>query len=80
MKELLGKVVPKLTNEQIRILDAVIDGAEIQEDWENEQFVYSLCYDNGDIETVRIDTFKKLKNCGLIKLKWRPAENVERWG
>lgn len=80
MKNLLGKIVPKLSNEQIRILDAIIDGAEIQEDWENEQYVYSLCHDNGDLETVRKDTFEKLKNCGLIKLIWRPAENVERWG
>lgn len=80
MKELLGKVVPKLSNEQVRILDAVIDGAEIQEDYENEQYVYTLCFDDGNSETVRKDTFEKLKNCGLIKLKWRPSLNVERWG
>lgn len=80
MKELLGKVVPKLSNEQVRILDAVIDGAEIQEDYENEQYVYTLCFDDGNSETVRKDTFEKLKNCGLIKLKWRPSLNIERWG
>lgn len=80
MKELLGKAVPKLSNEQIRILDAVIDGAEIQKDYENEQYVYTLCFDNGDCETVRRDTFDKLKSVGLIKLKWRPTEDVERWG
>ncbi len=80
MKELLGKVVPKLSNEQIRILDAVIDGAEIQGDFENEQYVYTLCFDNGNSETVRKDTFEKLKTCGLIKMKWKPSIDVERWG
>lgn len=80
MKELLGKVVPKLSNEQVRILDAVIDGAEIQKDYENGRYAYTLCKDNGDCETVRRDTFDKLKSVGLIKLKWRPTEDVERWG
>lgn len=80
MKKLLGKVVPKLSKEQIRILDAVIDGAEIQEDFENEKYVYTLCKDDGDSETVRRDTFERLKETGLIKLKWRPSIDVERWG
>ena len=80
MKQLLGRVIPKLSKEQNRVLEAVIDGAEIQEDYENEQYVYTLCFDDGNSETVRKDTFEKIKNCGLIKLKWRPSLNVERWG
>lgn len=76
---LIGNV-PKLTKEQCRILDEIINGAEIQEDFENGKYVYTLCKDNGDIETVRRDTFERLKETELIKLKWRPSIDVERWG
>ena len=72
--------VPKLTKEQNRILEKIIEGAEIQVDWENEQYVYTLCEDCGDSSTVRRDTFERLKESGLIKLKWRPSIDVERWG
>lgn len=72
--------VPKLTKEQNRILEKIIEGAEIQVDWENEQYVYTLCEDTGDTSTVRKDTFERLKESGLIKLKWRPSIDVERWG
>ena len=33
--------VPKLTKEQNRILEKIIEGAEIEVDWDNE--VYTLC-------------------------------------
>lgn len=72
--------VPKLTREQNRILEKIIEGAEIQVDWENDQYVYTLCEDTGDSSTVRRDTFLRLKESGLIKLKWRPSIDVERWG
>ena len=72
--------LPKLTKEQNRILDEIINGAEIQEDFENEQYVYTLCTPEGDTETIRRDTFQKLKETGLIKLKWKPSIDVERWG
>jgi len=72
--------VPKLTKEQNRILEKIIEGAEIQVDWENGQYVYTLCEDCGDSSTVRRDTFERLKESGLIKLKWRPSIDVERWG
>ena len=70
--------VPKLTKEQNRILEKIIEGAEIQVDWDNE--VYTLCEDSGDSSTVRRDTFERLKESGLIKLKWKPSIDVERWG
>lgn len=73
MKQLLGRVIPKLSKEQNRVLEAIIDGAEIQEDFENGKYVYTLCFDNGDCETVRRDTFERLKETELIKLKWRPS-------
>lgn len=72
--------VPKLTREQNRILEKIIEGAEIQVDRENDQYVYTLCEDTGDSSTVRRDTFLRLKESGLIKLKWRPSIDVERWG
>lgn len=72
--------IPKLTKEQNRILDEIIHGAEIQEDFENGQYVYTLLTPLGDSETVRRETFQRLKETGLIKLKWRPSIDVERWG
>lgn len=69
-----------LTKEQNRILEKIIEGAEIQVDWENDQYVYTLCEDTGDSSTVRRDTFMRLKESGLIKLKWIPSIDVERWG
>lgn len=53
--------------------------AEIQVDWENEQYHYTLVHKSGDIETVRKDTFEKLKRLNLISLKWKPSIDVERW-
>jgi len=53
--------------------------AEIQVDFEKEQYRYTLVHKNGDIETVRKDTFEKLKRLNLISLKWRPSIDVERW-
>jgi hypothetical protein len=53
--------------------------AEIQVDWEKEQYHYTLVHKSGDIETVRKDTFEKLKRLNLISLKWKPSIDVERW-
>lgn len=80
MHNLIGKIVPKLTKEQVRVLDEIINGAEIQEDFENEQWVYSLVKENGDVEPIRRDTFEKLKSCQLIKAKYHPSVDVTRWG
>lgn len=44
--------MPKLTKEQCWILDEIIDGAEIQEDFENGKYVYTLCKDSGS-ETLK---------------------------
>lgn len=54
-------------------------GAEIQVDFENGKYAYTLVESTGDIETIRKDTFNKLKESGQISLKWRPSINVERW-
>ncbi len=53
--------------------------AEIQVDWEKEQYHYTLVHKSGDIESVRKDTFEKLKRLNLISLKWKPSIDVERW-
>jgi len=70
---------PKLSETQSRILEAIIFGAEIQVTLFDEKYTYDLCYENGDDETINVRTFEKLRDLGLVKLKWRPAENVERW-
>lgn len=54
-------------------------GAEIQVDFENGKYAYTLVESTGDIETIRKDTFNKLKESGQISLKWRPSIDVERW-
>lgn len=57
-------------------------GAEIQVDinFEKGCTEYTLVEDGGDTETIRKDTFEKLKKVGAIQLKWKPAVFVERWG
>lgn len=54
-------------------------GAEIQVDFEDGKYKYTLVESTGDIETIRKDTFNKLKESGQISLKWRPSIDVERW-
>ena len=54
-------------------------GAEIQVDFENGRYSYTLVESTGDTETIRKDTFNKLKESGQISLKWRPSIDVERW-
>ncbi len=72
--------VRALSNTQLAVYSCLKNwGAEIQVDWENEKHTYTLVHQNGDIETVRSDTFNKLKRLNLIFLKWRPSINVERW-
>lgn len=72
--------VRALSNTQLAVYACLKNwGAEIQVDWENEKHIYTLVHQNGDIETVRSDTFNKLKRLNLISLKWRPSINVERW-
>ena len=57
-------------------------GAEIQVDinFNKGCTEYTLVEEGGDTETIRKDTFEKLKNVGAIQLKWKPAVFVERWG
>ncbi len=74
----IGKL-PKLTKEQNRILDEIIHGAEIQVTPENGKYVYDLIDDDGNIETIRSDTFIRLRDSNLIKLKYRPSIDIERW-
>lgn len=72
--------VRALSNTQLAVYACLKNwGAEIQVDWENDKYTYTLVHQNGDIETVRSDTFNKLKRLNLISLKWRPSINVERW-
>jgi len=54
-------------------------GAEIQVDFEDGKHTYTLVEITGDIETIRKDTFNKLKESGQISLKWRPSIDIERW-
>lgn len=54
-------------------------GAEIQVDFDNGKYTYTLVESTGDTEIIRKDTFKKLKESGQISLKWRPSIDVERW-
>lgn len=57
-------------------------GAEIQVDinFDKGCTEYTLVEEDGNIETIRKDTFEKLKKVGAIQLKWKPAVFVERWG
>ena len=57
-------------------------GAEIQVDinFDKGCAEYTLVEEGGDTETIRKDTFEKLKKVGGIKLKWKPSVFVERWG
>lgn len=57
-------------------------GAEIQVDinFNKGCTEHTLVEESGDVETIRKDTFEKLKNVGAIQLKWKPAVFVERWG
>jgi hypothetical protein len=57
-------------------------GAEIQVDinFGKGCTEYTLVEEGGDTETIRKDTFEKLKKVGAIQLKWKPAVFVERWG
>ena len=57
-------------------------GAEIQVDinFDKGCTIYTLVEEGGYTETIRKDTFEKLKNVGAIQLKWKPAVFVERWG
>ena len=73
-KEFVGSYISRSQKGQI------VTVQEIQEDFENGKYVYTLCFDNGDCETVRRDTFERLKETELIKLKWRPSIDVERYG
>ena len=54
-------------------------GAEIQVDFEDGKYTYTLVESTGDIETIRKDTFNKLKESGQVSLRWRPSIDVERW-
>ena len=74
---LIGNI-PKLTKEQCRVLDEIIDGGEIQKDFENGKYVYTLYKDNGNTEIIRHDTFERLKETELIKLKYHLSIDVER--
>jgi hypothetical protein len=57
-------------------------GAEIQVhiNFDKGCTEYTLVEEGGETETIRKDTFDNLKKVGAIKLKWKPAVFVERWG
>ena len=71
---------PRLSKCQAEILDKLIWGYEIQVDYSDVRHTeYSLVSDGGDIERLTIGTFLFLKRHGLIKHKWSPALDIERW-
>lgn len=78
MSDILTKF-PKMSDTQCRVLDALVNGAEIQVTYFNSRYEYSLCHENGDSEEIKSATFNRLKEVGLIKHKWTPSLNVERW-
>jgi hypothetical protein len=56
-------------------------GAEIQVDINDKgRTEYTLVEKDGNTETIRKDTFEKLRKVGAIRLKWTPHDDVERWG
>jgi hypothetical protein len=74
----IGKI-PKLTKEQVRVLDEIILGSEIQVTPENGKYVYDLIDDSGNYESIKSSTFFRLRDSQLIKLKYRPSIDIERW-
>lgn len=71
--------IPKLSKPQNKALQEILEGAEIQVHRENERYVYTMCYEDGNCRQLTASIWSKLSGTGLIKLKWRPAEDVERW-
>lgn len=72
--------IPKLTKHQNYVLGLLIDKeAEIQVTTETCRAEYDLVYDNGNIETLKSSTFKKLRDSGLIKRQYNPSIYAERW-
>lgn len=72
--------IPKLTKEQTRVLDEIINGAQIQLDYSNtDSIAVDLIFENGNIEPIRNDTFNRLKETNLIKRRSTPTHCVELW-
>ncbi|MGB3452932.1 MAG: hypothetical protein WBA59_03780 [Moheibacter sp.] len=72
--------IPKLTKEQTRVLDEIINGAQIQLDYSNaDSIAVDLIFENGNTEPIRNDTFNRLKETNLIKRLSTPAHCVELW-
>ena len=72
--------IPKLTSEQNRVLEKIMEGDEIQIDVVNGKSQYSLIDGNNHRLPVRRGTFEKLKISGLIKQKPHHSGSIERWG
>ena len=71
---------PKLSKCQAEILDKLIWGYEIQVDYTDVRHTeYSLVSDGGDVERLSIGTFLFLKRHNLIRHKYSPALDIERW-
>lgn len=71
---------PKLSKAQTEFLDKLLDGSEIQVDYTDSRYTeYSLVSEQGDVESLSIGTFLCLKKYGLIKIKYCPALDIERW-
>lgn len=72
--------IPKLTKEQTRVLDEIINGAQIQLDYSNRDAItVDLIFENENTEPIRNDTFNRLKETNLIKRLSTSGHCVERW-
>ncbi len=77
-KSLVGNI-PKLSRVQVDVLDKLLDGWEIQVDYTNvEKHEVTLISDEADA-AISWATFHRLKDTGLIKKKYCPAMDIERW-
>ncbi len=77
-KKLIGNI-PKLSKCQLEVLDKLLDGWEIQVDYTNiEKHQVTLISDEADA-AIGWATFHRLKDTGLIKKKYCPAMDIERW-
>lgn len=69
----------KLTEFQNKLLGWTLDGAEIQVTQTGDKVQYDVCFENGDSESIKAKSFEALKNQGLIKRKYNPSIDAERW-
>lgn len=70
----------KLTKFQHELLDWIIEGAEIQVTQIRDTVVYEVVFEDGDSRLIPRESFRALQSRGLIKRKWNPSIDAERWG